>query len=62
MSQFSENELTETITHELTECPKCGSHNLEEIEDSYKDEFDYEVRIIKHRHSFFIYNVLTVAQ
>ena len=58
MPQFSDEEITGTIPHELTECPKCGSHNLEEIEESYKDEFDYEVKVIKHRHRFVIYKCL----
>jgi len=58
MPQFSDEEITDTIPHELTECPKCGSYNLEEIEESYKDEFDYEVKVIKRRHRFVIYKCL----
>ena len=58
MAQFSDDEITKEIPHELTECPKCGSHNLEEIEVSIKDEFDYEVKVIKHRHKFVIYKCL----
>ena len=58
MAQFSEEEITDTIPHELSECPNCGGHNLEEIEVSVKDEFDYEVKVIKHRHNFVIYKCL----
>lgn len=58
MAQFSEEEITDTIPHELSECPICGGHNLEEIEVSVKDEFDYEVKVIKHRHKFVIYKCL----
>lgn len=55
MPQFSDKEITETKTHDLAVCPKCGSNNLEELSISYKDEYDYEVKVIKRRHRFIEY-------
>ena len=52
MPQFSDDEINRETTHDLTECTKCGSHNLEEVGSTVKDEFDYEVKVIKHRHTF----------
>jgi len=45
MTQFSDDEITDETVHDLAECPKCGSHNLEEIGETIKDEFDYEVKV-----------------
>lgn len=58
MKNFSEDEITETTDHTLTECPICGSHNLEEMDVTVKDEYDYEVKVIKHRHRFVEYKCL----
>jgi len=55
MPRFSEKEITETTTHDLSICPKCGSSNLEEINLTYHDEYDYEVKVIKRRHRFIEY-------
>lgn len=55
MPQFSDDEVTETVSHELTTCPKCGSTNLEEIGVTYRDEYDYEVKVVKRRHRFIEY-------
>ena len=58
MAQFSNEEITNETVHALVECHKCGSHNLEEVGETIKDEFDYEVKVIKHRHRFVEYTCL----
>lgn len=55
MPQFSEDEITDTVIHDLMTCPECGSSNLEQVSVTYKDEFDYEVKVIKRRHKFIEY-------
>lgn len=51
LASFAETEITDTVIHALDVCPDCGG---EPIEDGkrYKDEADYEVRLIKRRHIF----------
>lgn len=51
MSAFSDNEITDTLSHDLNSCPDCGG-SLTEIRDITKDELDYEVRVVKKRHIF----------
>ncbi|MCQ2501785.1 MAG: transposase, partial [Lachnospiraceae bacterium] len=51
MAAFSADEITETIPHELDQCPECGGR-LTEIRDIPKDELDYEIRVVKKRHVF----------
>lgn len=58
MAPFSEDEITDREDHTMTECPHCGSHNLEEIDEQFKDEYDYEVKVIKRRHRFPRYRCL----
>ena len=55
MPQFSVEEITETVSHGLAFCPKCGSTNLEDIDVTYRDEYDYEVKVIKRRNRFIEY-------
>lgn len=55
MASFTEEEVTETEVHALDTCPVCGGHNLEELEISIKDEYDYEVIVRKIRHKFIEY-------
>jgi len=51
MNAFTESEITDTATHTLDGCPNCGGE-LIEASERYKDEADYEVRLIKRRHIF----------
>ena len=51
MEAFSEEEITEVTTHEMTICSECGS-TLREVRDVPKDELDYEVKVVKKRHIF----------
>lgn len=55
MAPFHKEEITDWVEHEAAECPNCGSHNLEEISTTTKDEYDYEVKVIKRRHTFHEY-------
>ena len=51
--QFSDEEINEHKIEILDKCPHCGSHELEELdEEVIKDEFDYEIKIIKRRVHF----------
>jgi len=56
MEPFKEEEISQTTEHKLNECPNCGSLNLEEFSSTIKDELDYEVKVIKHRHTFIEYH------
>lgn len=51
LPSFSEEEISETETHSLDHCPDCGGE-LEEVSRRNKDEYDYEVRLVKKRHIF----------
>ena len=51
MKAFPEEEITDTVQHELDFCPYCGG-TLSEINEIYKDELDYEVKVVKKRHVF----------
>lgn len=55
MAPFTKEEVNDWIDHEANECPNCGSHNLEEVSSTIKDEYDYEVKVIKRRHTFHEY-------
>ena len=48
---FPEKEVTETQLHSMDQCPDCGG-KLEEVTRRSKDEYDYEVRVIRRRHIF----------
>jgi len=52
LSAFSEEEVTETMTHKPESCPFCGGLPEETGEVISKDELDYEVVVIKRRHEF----------
>jgi len=41
LSPLADDEITDTISHELSECPDCGSENLIFIEKIDKDVIDY---------------------
>ena len=58
MAPFSEDEVTDTQVHELEACPNCGSHNLEEMDYTIKDEYDYKVVVKKIRNRFIEYKCL----
>ena len=51
LEAFSEDEITDTIQHELDACPYCGG-TLTEVKEIPKDELDYEVKVVKKRHVF----------
>lgn len=51
MEAFSEEEITDVVTHEMTACPECGGH-LSEVRNIPKDELDYEVRVVRKHHIF----------
>ena len=55
LSPLSDDEISETIPHELSECPDCGSENLIFIEKRVKDVIDYEVVLKKIRNEFYVY-------
>ena len=55
LSPLSDDEISETIPHELYECPDCGSENLIFIEKKDKDVIDYEVILKKTRNNFYVY-------
>lgn len=62
MKPFNDDEITEFIEHTLNECPECGSHNLEEISEQYKDEYDYEVKVVKRRNKYTRYRCLDCGE
>lgn len=50
---FSDDEINEHKIEVLDKCPYCGSHELEQLDEEVtKDEFDYEIKIIKRRVHF----------
>ena len=51
LEAFSEDEITDTVQHELDACPYCGG-TLTEVKEIPKDELDYEVKVVKKRHVF----------
>ena len=55
LSSLSDDEITDTISHELSECPDCGSENLVFIEKRSKDVIDYKVVLQKIRNDFYVY-------
>lgn len=52
MKSCQEEEITDTQEHPLVQCPHCGGELDREGESAFKDETDYEVKIIKKRHRF----------
>jgi rRNA maturation protein Nop10 len=54
LEAFAQEEVTETEIHSIEECPYCGAE-AEEEKFVNKDELDYEVVVIKKRHTFPVY-------
>ena len=53
LEKFADEEINENEDITLDECPECGSNKLIELESEItKDEFDYQVKIIKKRIHF----------
>ena len=52
LETFTDEEITETEVHLAEECPYCGGKVDETEKTINKDELDYEVVVIKKRHSF----------
>lgn len=55
LPSLSDDEITDTVSHELSECPDCGSENLIFIEKRNKDVIDYKVILKKIRNEFYVY-------
>lgn len=52
LEAFTDEEITETQIHHAEACPHCGGKGEETEKFVRKDELDYEVVVIKKRHSF----------
>ena len=53
LEKFDDKEINENEDITLDECPECGSKELIELNSEVtKDEFDYQVKIIKKRNHF----------
>lgn len=52
LKAFTDQEVTETKSHEPVACPFCGGHGENTGKTIDKDELDYEVVVIKRRHQF----------
>ena len=52
LEAFAETEITETEIHHAEKCPYCGGKGEETENSINKDELDYEVVVVKKRHSF----------
>jgi transposase len=52
LEAFKAEEITETDIHNAKACPYCGGKGDETEKVITKDELDYEVVVIKKRHSF----------
>ncbi len=53
LEKFDDKEINENEDITLDECPECGSKELIELNSEItKDEFDYQVKIIKKRNHF----------
>ncbi len=55
LSQFSDDEITETIEYNTDTCTNCGSSNLTLINVKIRDELDFDVKVKKIRHKFYEY-------
>lgn len=53
--KFNDEELTETINHELDACPKCENKDLTFIGIESHDELDFDIKVNKIRHNFYKY-------
>ena len=56
LERFKDNEITDTYTYEIANpiCKECGG-KLNLIGKRYKDDFDIEIRLVKRRNEFCIY-------
>ena len=54
LEPLSSDEITDHVYHELSECTYCGG-GLSLIDQCEKDEIDLEIRIVKRRHIFYVY-------
>lgn len=55
LEKFADEEVTEIYPHVKVACPYCQCMNIEETGVKERDEFDYEIRLIKRRHKFYKY-------
>lgn len=56
LEKFADKEVTETIPHEMKQCPCCHSYDIKETgEIKEKDELDYKIVVVKRRHKFVEY-------
>ena len=56
LEKFKDEEVTENIKHEMTDCPCCHSKAIEETgKIREKDELDYKLLVEKRRHTFIEY-------
>lgn len=55
LQKLEEEEITEEVNHELENCPKCDSKDLEFIGVETHDELDFDIKIKKIRHNFYKY-------
>ena len=54
LEPLSADEINDYVYHELSACNYCGG-SLSLIDQREKDEIDLEIRIIKRRHIFYVY-------
>ncbi|MGE4284882.1 MAG: hypothetical protein AB7G87_14410 [Clostridia bacterium] len=52
LEAFKNEEITETEVYHAEACPYCGGKGEETSKNINKDELDYEVVVVKKRHSF----------
>ena len=56
LEKFADEEVTETLSHEMQQCPCCHSHDIKQTgEIKEKDELDYKIVVVKRRHKFVEY-------
>ena len=55
LPKFQEDELTDVAIHDVQQCPNCQEELNQIASGRTKDEFDYQVVLIKKRHVFPVY-------
>lgn len=55
LNPIPDSEVTDYEDHTLEACPVCGSESLTFLKKREKDVIDYEIKIIKKRHYYYIY-------
>lgn len=55
LKPIPDSEITDCEDHTLETCPVCGGESLTFIEKRAKDVIDYEVKVIKKRHHYYVY-------